>query len=35
MALQSNIINITKVRDGVDANSARISTNVETTYKFA
>lgn len=34
MALQSNIFNITKVRNGVDANSRRITTNVETIYKF-
>lgn len=35
MALQSNIFNLTKVRNGVDANSARLATNVETIYKFA
>jgi hypothetical protein len=34
MALQSNIFNITKVRNGVDANSRRMTTNVETIYKF-
>ena len=34
MALRSNIFNITKVRNGVDANSRRITTNVETIYKF-
>lgn len=34
MSLQSNIFNITKVRNGVDANSKRITTNVETIYKF-
>lgn len=34
MSLQSNIFNITKVRNGVDANSRRTTTNVETIYKF-
>lgn len=34
MPLQSNIFNITKVRNGVDANSRRTITNVETIYKF-
>ena len=34
MPLQSNIFNITKVRNGVDANSRRVTTNVETIYKF-
>lgn len=34
MTLRSNIFNITKVRNGVDANSRRIETNVETVYKF-
>ena len=34
MSLQSNIFNITKVRNGVDANSRRVTTNVETIYKF-
>jgi hypothetical protein len=34
MSLQSNIFNITKVRNGVDANSRRANTNVETIYKF-
>lgn len=35
MSLQSNIFNITKVRNGVDANNAAVvRTNVETIYKF-
>lgn len=35
MSLQSNIFNITKVRNGVDAsNAALIRTDVETIYKF-
>ncbi len=35
MSLQSNIFNITKVRNGVDANNAAVvRTNVETIFKF-
>ena len=34
MLLQSNVFNITKVRNGVDANSARMTTNVDTIFKF-
>ena len=32
--IQSNIFNITKVKNGADANEIRVDTNIETIFKF-